>query len=379
MFTSLLQSFGLDISDLSAKLVCIKNNIRNEREISSWASCDFPQGAIVEGEIVQQEQVRSALHEILNKVSTTLTTPYVVASLPESKTFIKVIELENEQADIANGVENELPNHIPLPLDELIIDWQVVKEFKDHKLVLVGAVPKVIVYSYTALFNELSLKPIAFEIEAEAILRAITPLTRDNQLKTSNKFVQKLFRFYRHTRESVPATAPVPAAQLIVDLGATHTSLIMVDWNAIQFTSSVALSGVEATQRIADRLKLTSEEAERAKHICGLDAKKGKGVVAGVLEGMLTNCAVEIERALHFYETHFPRGNKVQKILLTGGGAKLTGAETFLGTQLSLPVALGNPLVNINAASKSSSFPKHEALSYATAIGLGLRNNAEKF
>ena len=180
MFTSLLQSFGLDISDLSAKLVCIKNNIRNEREISSWASCDFPQGAIVEGEIVKQEQVRMALIEMLKKISPAPTTPYVVASLPESKTFIKVIELGNEQTDIANGVYTELPNHIPLPLEELIIDWQVVKEFDDRKLVLVGAVPKVIVYSYTALLNELSLKPIAFEIEAEAILRAVTPLTRNN-------------------------------------------------------------------------------------------------------------------------------------------------------------------------------------------------------
>lgn len=378
MFTSLLQSFGLDISDLSAKLVCIKNNIRNEREISSWASCDFPQGAIVEGEIVKQEQVRMALIEMLKKISPAPTTPYVVASLPESKTFIKVIELGNEQTDIANGVYTELPNHIPLPLEELIIDWQVVKEFDDRKLVLVGAVPKVIVYSYTALLNELSLKPIAFEIEAEAILRAVTPLTRNN-ITLENNLKKKLFHFFHRTNKSTPAASPVPMAQLVVDLGATHTSLILADWNAIQFTSSIALSGVEATNRIAERLKLTYDEAERAKHICGLDVKKGKGVVASVLEGMLTNCAVEIERALHFYETHFPRGNPVQKILLTGGGAKLTGAETFLGTQLPLPVTLGNPLMNINAAPKLSGLPRHEALSYTTAIGLALRNNAEKF
>ncbi len=378
MFTSLLQSFGLDISDLSAKLVCIKNNIRNEREISSWASCDFPQGAVVEGEIVKPEQVRLALIEMLKEISPALTSPYVVASLPESKTFIKVIELGSEQTDIANGVYAELPNHIPLPLEELIIDWQVVKEFNDRKLVLVGAVPKVIVYSYTALLNELSLKPIAYEIEAEAILRAITPLFQNIPISHAN-LKNKLLHFFHRTKASMPAAASAPAAQLVVDLGATHTSLILADWDAIQFTSSIALSGVEATNRIAERLKLTYDEAERAKHICGLDAKKGKGVVASVLEGMLTNCAVEIERALHFYETHFPRGNKVQKILLTGGGAKLTGAETFLGAQLPLPVALGDPLVNINAALKISGFPRHEALSYATAIGLSLRNNAEKF
>ncbi|MEW6610330.1 MAG: type IV pilus assembly protein PilM [Patescibacteria group bacterium] len=377
MFTSLLQSFGLDISDLSAKLVWIKKNIRGEKEIHSFNSCNFPQGAIVDGEIVQHEQVCDILNTMLKDTSPALTTPYVVASLPESKTFIKVINLNNEQLNIANGVYDELPNHIPLPLDELIIDWQIVREFDDHKLVIVGAVPKVIVHSYTSLLNECALKPIAFEIEAEAILRAVTPFMYQQRNARLHP-VEKLLHSFRHAKQSAPP--PVSrSAQLMVDLGATHTSLMMVDGGVIQFTSSVALSGVEATNRIAERLKLTYDEAERAKRICGLDAKKGKGVVAGVLESMLTSCAVEIERALHFYETHFPHGSTIQKIVLTGGGAKLSGAETFLGAQLSIPVILGDPLINISVAPKRRGIPRHESLSYTTAIGLALRNSTERF
>ena len=158
-------------------------------------------------------------------------------------------------------------------------------------------------------------------------------------------------------------------------MGATRSSLVMLDWSTVQFTSSVALSGVGATAEIAERLKLTIEEAERAKRICGLDPKKCKGVVSGVLEGLLNKLAMEIERALDFYQTHFKRGHPVGEIVLTGGGANLAHAETILARQLPLPVVIGNPLRHISPLGLHDDFPKKEALAFTTALGLALRDD----
>src|SRR3989338_6992235 len=349
MFSALLHSFGLDISDLSAKLIAVKSNFRGERVIQTWAKCDIPEGVIVDGDIRQQEKAVALLTAMLAEPVRRVGTPYVTASLPESKTFMKVIEVD-AAGDVGARVREELPNHIPLAIEELVIDWEITRTFDERAMVTVGAVPKAVAERYTELLTACGLKPVAFEIEAQAIARAVAPVaTNPSSLRAGMDNLYAHISRARRTKSDAPPPAPAsPAhtsARLLVDMGATRTSLVMVDWETIQFTSSVPLSGVDATRRIAERLKLTFDEAERAKKICGLDPKKCKGAVSTVLQGALNNLAVEIERAIEFYQTHFKRGRPVAEVVLTGGGANLAHAETQLSEQLSVPVRIRNPLV----------------------------------
>ncbi|OGL85016.1 hypothetical protein A3J36_03010 [Candidatus Uhrbacteria bacterium RIFCSPLOWO2_02_FULL_54_37] len=377
MFSALLHSFGLDISDLSAKLIAVKSNFRGERVIQTWAKCDIPEGVIVDGDIRQQEKAVALLTAMLAEPVRRVGTPYVTASLPESKTFMKVIEVD-AAGDVGARVREELPNHIPLAIEELVIDWEITRTFDERAMVTVGAVPKAVAERYTELLTACGLKPVAFEIEAQAIARAVAPVaTNPSSLRAG---MENLYAHISRAGRNEPAPPPVSAppahtpARLLVDMGATRTSLVMVDWETIQFTSSVPLSGVDATRRIAERLKLTFDEAERAKKICGLDPKKCKGAVSTVLQGALNNLAVEIERAIEFYQTHFKRGRPVAEVVLTGGGANLAHAETQLAEQLSVPVRIGNPLVNLSQPFAADAFPTKEALSFTTACGLALRD-----
>lgn len=380
MISPLLHSFGLDISDLSAKLVMVKTNFRGERVIHAWMHCEFPEGVITDGEIKQKDKAVEILTAMHEEVRAKVKTPYVIASLPESKTFIKVIEID-VGGDMASAVMEELPNHIPLALDEIILDWSVAQTFEHRAMITVGAAPKSVIENYTDLLAACGLKPTAFEIEAQAITRSLSPLAtphftlRENIMRKTDSLRNLLL--HRHATSihaKKDAATGNRTAQLIVDLGATRTSLIMVDWSTIQFTSNVPLSGVETTKQIANRLKLSFEEAERAKRICGLDAKKCKGVVSSVLEGILNNLTIEIERSIDFYQTHFKRGHAVSEVLLTGGGANLAHAETVLAEQLSIPVHVGNPLTHLTAPTRVNDFPKKESLSFTTAIGLSLRD-----
>lgn len=374
MFSSVLHTFGLDISDCAAKCIAVHAGFRGELEISSFGRCEIPEGAIADGELIKKDAIAQSLAQLLAQIPE-VTRDYVVLSLPESKTFIKVIEVQKGETPTLDGIIAELPNHIPTPLEDLIIDWQITQEFEGRIMVTVGAVPKTVTAQYVELLEQLHLKPFAFEVEAQAIVRSILApapaVSEGARIRKATKFFSK---------NSAPAIAaasvPAAAAKLIVDLGASRTSFILYDWDTIQFTSSISASGTEATRQVAERLKLTPEEAERAKKICGLDSKKCKGVVSGVLEGMLGKLAVEIERAIEFYGTHFHRARGIDEIILTGGGASLLGAEQFLASQLSVPVRLGNPLQNVSMRKAGGQFPKRDALSYTTAIGLALRQFA---
>ena len=86
-------AFGLDIGDLSLKLIQLSVSqkkgspiykIKNSRQIA------LPAGYIVNGEIQQPEMVRKKLLQLLDKegYGKKITSPWVVADLPEPKTFL---------------------------------------------------------------------------------------------------------------------------------------------------------------------------------------------------------------------------------------------------------------------------------------------------
>ncbi len=101
-------AFGLDIGDLSIKLVRLSPRQswrgRPYFVVAEARSLQLPPGAIVNGEIQQPEMVRHKLLLLLGKEGTrkTIKHPWVVSSLPEPKTFLKLIELPIPAAELTS-------------------------------------------------------------------------------------------------------------------------------------------------------------------------------------------------------------------------------------------------------------------------------------
>lgn len=396
MFNFTLHSFGLDISDFSMKLVELKRS-GSKSTLQAWNKINVPEGLIQKGEIKNTSSVLKLISKLLKSSHGRLSTRYVTASLPETKTFIKVIELPFGSEDILKAVKEELPHHIPLPSEELYFDWEILSSPQEgSRKVLIGAAPKTIVSSYTEILKKAGLTPTALEIEAQAITRALikpqASLSKEKQ-STSSLFKKrsKSLTFSRKIFTKLPWVARYSKkvrdkskeksgnlkekAKVILDLGASRASLILYDLGTIQFVTSLPISGEKITQEIALRFKLKKEEAEKAKIICGLHPKKCKGALRSILEATLSDLVSEIKKALLFYETHFSEGNEVKEIILCGGGANLLNIENFLSKKLNLSTLKGDPLMNLNKNfPKTLEIPKREILSFTTAIGLALRD-----
>lgn len=372
IFAKKLKSYtGLDISDLSLKIAQL-NKMGDKIRITGLGKKDLPLGVIENGEIKDKEILIKVINELISKPQYgSITSREVVACLPETKTFIKLIEVEKTPNKLADVIENEIEKHIPFSISEMYYDWQIVKEDDDKIFVVVGAAPKNIVDQYIEILTEAKISVVALEIESEAICRALLKEESVNLGQASKNYG-------------------------IIDIGATRTSMVIYANNSIILSVTMPISGEDATRRIAKILEIKNEQAEKAKIICGLDRMQAQGIISDILSDMINELINKIEGVLEFYRDNYENLGAINEILLCGGGSYIKDLDKIITDKLSIQARKGTIFTNItseeklanillethnlNIASKkdkkeqSLSIKQDSGLTYTTAIGLALRN-----
>jgi type IV pilus assembly protein PilM len=369
------EAFSLDVSDLSLKIAKLKKK-GDFFDLASFSEEKIEPGIVKNGKIKKEDELVEAIKDSLTKVrGEKLKTKNVIASLPEEKAFLEVIQMPRlPKEDLRSAIVYEAENYIPLSVEEVYLDFQVIPPAEgqlDHLDVLLTALPKEIVDSYLTCFEKAGLQTVALEIESLAVARA---LIKD---ETTN--------------------SPV----LLIDFGASRTGFVVFSGRSVRFTFSIPVSSQGFSEAISKSLGVDLAEAERLKIKYGLakkiqlkikeklEKKVKKGEVFDALIPALTDLVQQIEKYLHYYQTHISDGNLpasgkgVEKILICGGGAKLKGLPSFLSSQLKIPVEIGNPWVNILPADiqpkeQALIYEKEESLNYTTVLGLALREIKEK-
>jgi len=332
------EAFGIDISTSSIKIVKLKKNGKFF-SLASFGETPIKPGTIREGEIKDQKSLAESIESALAKVKgEKLKTKYVIASLPEEKTFLQIIKLPNmPEEDLKSAVVYEAENYIPLPIEEVYLDFQIVQFLpgqKDHLDVLITASPKKIVDDYLKCLKSAGLKPKALEVESLAISRAVIK--------------NELSQF------------PI----LIIDLGSLETSFIIFNGDSLLFTSSINVS--------SDNFDKNNLVNRGQKFFFGKDPDQ-----TFLLEKIKKH--IEYYKGHSFCEQFSPENKAVKKILLCGEGANTAGLADFFSAKLSIPVERANPLINIleNPEKEIPQFSLEQSLAYTTALGLALRGVKE--
>lgn len=357
LFTLNPETFGLDISDLSLKIIKLKKK-KGFLSLVSFLEEKIPSGLIDGGEIKDEKSLAKIIKNALPKVKgEKLKTKYVIASLPEEKAFLEVIQMPKlAERDLKSAIIYEAENHIPLPLEEVYLDSHIVSpvvNHLDHLDVLLAALPKKTVDPYVSCLKMAGLIPEVLEIESLAVARALIK----NGL------------------------SPFPA--LLADFGATRTSFVIFSGHSLRFTGSIPVSSQALTEALANILKVDLKTAERLKLKYGIqtgDKEKEKEIFEALIPA-LTDLKEQIKKYIVYYQAHTSHehllvdGKEVKKIFLSGGGAVLSGLTDFLSSELKIPVEIGNPWVNIlqEPLREVPELPFEESLRYTTALGLALR------
>jgi len=338
-------SFGLDLSDLSFKIVQFKKK-KDGLHLSSFIKQDIPQGLIDGGEIKKEKELVNILKKTLTKMKVG---NRVICNLPEEKVFIRIIQLPKmKENELEKAINWEAEANIPLGIDEVYLGWQVIDpifEHIDHLDILIAATPRKLVDNYLSLLRKSGLEPIALEPESASIVRSL--MTKDDLTPS-----------------------------IIVDMGANGSNFVIFSALAIRFTSHINISGQLLNQAIMKELKVSEKEANQLKINVGLDKQKEKGAVYKALEPIVNDLADQINNYITFYHEHAthvhgPDG-AIGQIVLCGGDSLLLNLPELLSEKLKLPVKMGDSLAN--APSKNTTLSKKESFKYTTAIGLALKN-----
>jgi type IV pilus assembly protein PilM len=305
IFNDSFDIFGLDLSDLSVKVVNIEDDGTCEY-VSSYSSVPIPNGCISEGEIKQKEQVVLAIKKAVGIAGPKkMKTKRVICSLPETKAFLRIISIpQMSESELSEAVKWEMEANIPLPLEQVYYDWQKIPDnllFEKNKInLIVVAIAKNVVDQAMEVLELAGLDPVGLEIESIAQARSL--LAEKDEKNTV----------------------------LIVDIGDRRTSFSIAKGGVTCFTSSIPLCGQSFTEVISKGMGIPFDQAEKIKLSHGIGNDFKNDALFKFTQPVLENFVQEIERSIDFYITRLKYSNVVDKIIICGGGANTRGIVPYL-------------------------------------------------
>ena len=335
---------GLNMSDHSIKLIELipkKQGFSVGRYINKF----IPDG-IITGGIVKEEK---ELISILSKIHQESGIEFIRVSVPEENaySFNMLLPVFSEK-ELYNTIKFQLPEHVPLAPDEAVFDYDIVGYVEDKVDVSVSVLPLGVVNNYVRFFKEAGMKPMAFEIEAQTLARAVVP--KDSTVVT-----------------------------MIVDIGRTRTGVAIVSGTVVHYTATLELGGDAFIQAIMKENNITFVEAEKLKQSKGIIISGNNQSYKAVV-GSLSVLREELERRIEYWDTHISKkGSKdthISKIVLCGGNATTPGLEEYIGVALKIPVEISNVWINVFPENSGYVPPIdfNHSLGFASAIGLALSN-----
>lgn len=344
-------AFGLCLDDLSATLVQLAYHgplIRPANySVTAIRTVALPPGSIVNGEIEQPEIVRKKILHLLgyDKTYKLITSPWVVANLPEPKTFIKLLDIPVATKDLSpEDIDYHATKHLPFDAAETYLDWQITKSGEHATQLLLAGVAKKTADAYTYLLEACGLNPLALEVEAAALARTLITNSKD------------------YTGE----------ARALLNLGETRSSLVIYDKNSLQFTTTITFSETILTTALSQGLKLSYEDATKILFEKGCTHDSKVPNYTSIIDKELSALVDQVRRALQFYRDHFQTTDPITHITMCGALATLPNLDLILSQKLKISAHPGNIWKNL-ALKKKSDSTKTSDLSLTTALGLALR------
>ncbi|OGY66214.1 MAG: hypothetical protein A3A04_02375 [Candidatus Harrisonbacteria bacterium RIFCSPLOWO2_01_FULL_40_28] len=347
---------GIDIGTTSIKLVEVERGkglpvLKNYGMLESYGYLERSNEVIQASSLkFYEKEVVALLNYLLSRMKPR--SHQVIASLPSFLVFNTILELPlMSQEDTVKSMGYQARQYIPLPLTDVTLDWLKVGEREINGIrfqqIFLIAVTNEHVERYKSLFKKVGLKLVALESESLASIRSLA------------------------LKDAVPT--------LIVDIGARSTNIAITEGGYLRFNSQTDFASFSLSQSIAQGLNITISRAEEMKRRHGLLGTGGDYELSTLMMSSLDAILSEIGRAMNEYEARY--GNtlavsgkrRLERIILTGGGAKLRGIEKYIEEQFGLPVVKVNPFSRLLFDEQMGPIIEEINSYFSVAIGLGIR------
>lgn len=348
-FLSKKSYLGVDIGTTSIKLVELKKDsdkpeLLNYGILESYGHLERPNSAIQTSTLKMLDQETAELLKILLK-NAAVKSIDAVAALPAFSSFVTLLEMPiMSSKDTTQAMQFQAKQYIPLPISEVTIDWIKVGERQDAKgntnqQVLLVSVPNEQIEKYKNIFKAAGLNLLALEIEGLSSARSLT----GNLDKTT----------------------------LILDIGSRSTAFAIARSGYLKVVGQTDFAGGSLTQTLAAGLNIRPRRAEDLKKQRGLKGSGGEYELSTLMLPILDVIISEARRAKDNFEKAY--NEKIEQLILAGGGANLLGAAEYFQEALGIPVTKANPFSRLVYPPQIEPFVNELGPEFSVAIGLALK------
>jgi type IV pilus assembly protein PilM len=348
------QVVGLKIG--ASQLAAARVSLNGGAEVVQVAREPLRPGVVSGGEVTDVEGLAQALKEFFAKNK--LPRRAVRVGIANNRIGVRTIELAGiaDTKQLANAIRFRAQEALPIPIDEAVLDFQVLSEGSNEEGQTVRRVLLVVAYrdlvdAYARACRQAGLRLVGVDLEAFALLRALAP----------------------------PPAAPGTerSAVVAVAMGSQRSILAVSDGFTCEFTRVLDWGGARLTGELARALALDPAEAERLKVELGLDGERpveglDAGQAAAGREALRTGLQVfarELVSSLQYYQSQ-PDSLGIREVVLAGGTAQLRGIAPALQGLVGVEVRVGDPLSGV-ALGKKARGAESPALTVPIGLGMG--------
>lgn len=349
LFSKKIEPIALDIGSTYIKLVQLKGSGKSY-SLVKFGMVPLPAEVIVEGAVMDANRVSEAIKELL--AAQKIKTREVVLSVSGSSVIIKRISIADmTDEELAESIKWEAEQYIPFSIDDVNVDFQKLGPgaAEGQADVLLVAVKKDKINDYVNLVKDAGLEPVVVDVDAFALA---------NMCELNYE-----------------VEAGITA---LLNIGASVMNINVLRDGISIFTRDITVGGnryTEALQRDAGVSYEDAEKIKRGQAVDGADMDQLNAIIATVTEDIVG----EIQRSFDFFRST-TGSDKVSRVLLSGGCAKISQFTKVLSERLEIPVDIINPFKNIKVDPKhfEAGFISDAAPLAAVAVGLAMRGPSDR-
>jgi type IV pilus assembly protein PilM len=348
---------GLKIGASQLAAARVSNN--GSAELQQVAREPLAPGIVVGGELRDPDALAAALKDFFTKHN--LPKRGVRLGLANNRIGVRTFEIAGiqDQKQLANAIRFRAQEALPIPIDEAVLDYQILREGADDdgqptSRVLLVVAYRELIDRYVDACKKAGIALVGIDLEAFALLRVL--------------------------QAPQAGVGSDPSAALVaVSIGHERSTFAVSDGQVCEFTRVLEWGGSALNVAIARAVDAAPSEVEGAKRALALtdemvpqgltpeQARKAREAMRRAIQTF----ARELVSSLQYYQNQ-PDSLGIGEIVLTGGTAHLAGLSGELERLIGVRVRVGDPLARMKVSKKVGE--PEQVGSLAVAIGLGIED-----
>jgi len=342
-------AIGLDIgtSGVRAAEVSLRKGVRT---LERFGQIALPQGAVRDGEVVDPAAVALALKSLWANAK--FSSKRVILGVANQKVIVRQATLPAlPLAELRRSLPFQVQDLIPFPVVDAVLDFHPLDhvEGPDGARMVRGllvAASREMVTNLISAVQRAGLTPVMVDLNGFAALRS---LARPDDLGMG------------------------AGVEALIDVGSSVTNIVVHQGGVPRFVRILRMGGQDITDAVVTRVGIPQAQAEAIKQTGG--QPDDAPAAAGALEVATAAFVEEIRQSLNYYLSS-EGSTPVDRLLLTGGGARLAGLVERVHGATGVPVQRGAPMSALQVGNTGLSREQLDSIDPLCAVPVGLAMGA---